>query len=1205
MAIISFDEFKSGGSKTPAQAGQKSVAENKKKNGVISFDEFSGKQPAPAQPVQSTQSLTERILSPFEEAAAQIPGQTFAERFPKATAYVAKKVGGLALDAAKALVEPAVDFFGKDIPFTMMSPLFKDRVDSIIEYNMRRADNLNQVTDLYTSLKDGDLHKKNIETLLKDRLEEKPIESINPEVIRSARQVFGDALGTELLLAPVPKLLEVTQGMKVLPRALRFGALGAAFGGAEAVSKNEENLPEAANFIKKTVQGAVYGSLTGVILPPLLEKLGQPLSRLFRTGETKLAETVAPKFAGELEGKLTSDIIEEVKPQLKTKLVESYEKGNVALEVLSRDEASTLTKLKDIDKLQKEIAGLEKQALQARLGQQEQKGVEEALIQKTEQVSKLIQETAAVKSKLEQFERLNFLTSEKPITQDEIKTFLGGISDKAIALRNAKIPESEISLFINKEFRDFGEAMSSRQGNVLDEATHASLKEVRDGFVDDSEVKKAVTTLIKTAQDTAKEKTKELKVIKRDVTKTEGRLEAAKIAQEEEAIRVLQEKTSTTKDPKELIQIRKKIEARQQKIEELKAMVTPSIQKVLDDGSHVLKSGAVIRKEFSESLPKLKDLGPGARTQFGSVLDPKRAAQLVDGEPNGIVRRTLYDPVVKALDDMKGEQTRLLNEMARVTGGAKEQSKLKLRFGIKQKSYLIQALAEKEVYPEKFTPDVAKKITPEIEEAAKWFRAQYDDFLERLNAQRLKQGKDPIPKRQDYFTHGGELQLLSSIFGDLKAVPIEVLRSSLYARPNTPFFRFSLPRLMSEFSPDAVRNFKRYLFAATKTLHMSDPIVNIRGHAQAMGETLPNASIFFERWANTLSSKKTGTDRDIPNWFLDVMQAIKARTSKGSVLGNLSTAILQFSQSASTFARTRSAAFRAIPWMFTNEGALFAETNSNVLKSRIFDPDINPNTFGTVEKTLGYLLETMDRMAVRHSFLSGYVRAVDLGMEHQAATKFADDIAGSTQALVDKELQPLIVQGKVGGIIGQLQTFTINLYNQIRRDPQIIAKSEGTREAIKTLAYLFGGEVLMNQIYKGAGLPAPFGDDAGDFILSHIPFVGSVRFSGVPFGTPATQALLAPIKFLAAGDSRKRQEALKDLESVGFATIGPGGRQFYKTFGGFAREGGLPAALEGGVYDKNGNLLFPISGPLEQLRSVLFGPFQTKEGQRYLQTRTN
>ena len=109
----------------------------------------------------------------------------------------------------------------------------------------------------------------------------------------------------------------------------------------------------------------------------------------------------------------------------------------------------------------------------------------------------------------------------------------------------------------------------------------------------------------------------------------------------------------------------------------------------------------------------------------------------------------------------------------------------------------------------------------------------------------------------------------------------------------------------------------------------------------------------------------------------------------------------------------------------------------------------------------------MDNILFRHAWLTFFEDATKrLKLDHKDAVSYADALAGKTQALTSPELLPPVLRSKLGGGLLQFQTFTTNLYNQLRRDLSLTAKSAGTGKAIQQGLKLVASALAINEIYK-------------------------------------------------------------------------------------------------------------------------------------------
>lgn len=575
------------------------------------------------------------------------------------------------------------------------------------------------------------------------------------------------------------------------------------------------------------------------------------------------------------------------------------------------------------------------------------------------------------------------------------------------------------------------------------------------------------------------------------------------------------------------------------------------------------------------AFPKLKDLGP-LESKGISLPDPRRAANVLDKGEDGLVRRTFIDPVEKAVHARIRETKALQDRVKAVTKGIKKGS---------EEDQLIRKYGERRTYPENFTPEDAAKITPQIIKADQEFRAMFDDMFARLNKSREIAGQAPIPYREDYYTRAEELGALRSLFGSLEHAP-EFVLGTRYAKPNAPFFQFALPRTGTETSAGAIEGFTRYMQPALETIHYAEPIVAMRQNAKFLP---PNAQRYFSDWADSLARKHELVDE----WagpVANITGALRRLTSRGLILGNIGTALLQPSSVASTISRTGRHSLSALPETFSATGKEFARKYSGVVAGRRFDPDIDPDMLGQVGHVLGYALQTLDEIIARHAFLSAFKKGTKEGKDFVSAIRYADDITAKTQNDMRREFSAPLMRSEIGGTLGQLQSFTINFYNQVRRDIPAIARDQGKMEAFKVAVTLGTSVVAINKIYKEAGLREPFDVTTG------VPFAGSLKYGEPP---PALQGAFGTVQAatgLVTGDKRLRQAGTERMIKGGLAMI-PAGRQAQKSYQ------GIQAARAGGVRSKKGKWLYPVEGPMEVIRAVLFGPSGTKAATRYRERR--
>lgn len=611
---------------------------------------------------------------------------------------------------------------------------------------------------------------------------------------------------------------------------------------------------------------------------------------------------------------------------------------------------------------------------------------------------------------------------------------------------------------------------------------------------------------------------------------------------------------------------------------ELKQLISSDTYKTLqkakaggiDKSTQAISSrGIIVNPEDAMVLRKVRDLGKFESTQLGA-LSPIRAAEKQDQSLFGIVKKIFIEPAQKAINGLKQEEQQLRQEFLMRVGGIKSGSEENAR---------VFQFAEGKL--------TRNQVSDKEANLAMWMRTKYDQFIDTINAQRQRLNLPLIPKRKDYITHIQKIIEYEKIFGDITKIPDEVLLASDFTKPNTPFFRFMMKRTTDIAEQDAIGAFNAYIEPYLRQKYLTEPIAIARAHIPFLPQ---NSQTYWNQWVNeALVGKTAQLDRTVfgnNKVITRLLDKVRRMTGKGSILGNVTTTVLQPTTFASTWSKTGKWAIKSIPETFSKEGQKFAERWSKILRGRKYEIDIDPTKLRKFERAVGWANETLDRQMVVHSFLSAYQQGIhEYGLAHKFAVRYADLIAGKTQAIYDKMFLPPILRSKLGGALGQFQTFTYNLYEQVRRDIPLLLTTGASDIAFKETLRLATGMVVIDIVYNSMGLPTPYD------LRTFIPFSGAVKFGP----SPVFKTVTAPLK-IVFGDEETRTTGIRELKRAGVSLI-PAGNQLLKTVE------GMQAVQKGAVQDKRGNILYNISSLPEMLRTLVFGKYGSKAAKEYFKSK--
>lgn len=578
------------------------------------------------------------------------------------------------------------------------------------------------------------------------------------------------------------------------------------------------------------------------------------------------------------------------------------------------------------------------------------------------------------------------------------------------------------------------------------------------------------------------------------------------------------------------------------------------------------RTKALVLSEWSQPFKDLTEF----QASPVSGLDPLRTAELVDGKSYGAVRKFIVEPAREAERRWKLELKDTLDTLTKISKGMRSKSELsKLTFKFIEKT---------------LNPKEEKKITPLIKNTAEYLRKTYDSLLVRINEKRALLKRVPILKRQDYITHIQELSLLDEFFQGLSNVPDDMVNIPAFSKSNSPFFRFALQRLGGmEFELDAIAAFESYISRAYPIIYNTDVLKS----ARPLVERLPsNAYKYFSQYLDeTMALRPAQADKLVPKSVLKGISQLRVKMGKGAILGNVASVFNQM------FTLPNSMAAIGPKWIASaalkshrNEWRAFTEKYSKVLQGRIFEIDFDPTLLSKVDKALGFLLQWSDKEMVRIAWGAQFEKSLSKGVAFEQAIREADDIAFRTQSGFNVTDLPPAFRSRIASSFLQFQNTVNNGLNFLRFDLGKEGQERGKWGVFKAALMWLGTLLILNRIYKSFGVPSAV-DEWSDVF----PLVSMAEY-GLPVTYSGPGSLL---QIVFAKTPQDKARALKSLRRAIFLFL-PAGNQIRKSLE------GIYSASQGGKFNKKGRLQFPIRGFAEKTRSVLFGPYGTKAGQRYI-----
>ena len=399
--------------------------------------------------------------------------------------------------------------------------------------------------------------------------------------------------------------------------------------------------------------------------------------------------------------------------------------------------------------------------------------------------------------------------------------------------------------------------------------------------------------------------------------------------------------------------------------------------------------------------------------------------------------------------------------------------------------------------------EVGEMLTEKEKEVVNYLRSKYDSLISEANEMRMRLGKRPIPYRQDYMTHIKEQNLLSDFFkGDfdqmknISPAQLDAIRKGDYTKGNMPFNRFALKRTGPKTKFDAIGNYEIYLRTILKEIYYTPAITHVRKFSEYALVRQPNAWMALDRLANDLKGKPSIQDKWVGGMIASnpIIRKIRSLQAKSALLANINFWVMNASNFAISYDELGNYMNKGMAkFLGTKQWRQFAFKQSNLMKGRTIDPDIDPGTFKTIEEVAGYITNLLEYNNVGSTFIGAYFKGIDLGYNQAKAIKYADSIARRTQVGYKKYELNAWMRSNSGMLLSQFQTWTFAMMNHIIYDLKlgnIPGKFTGkTKKPTRwgALFTLVAISMLMNLLYKKAGLREPYGPESA---MPRIPGIG-------------------------------------------------------------------------------------------------------------------
>ncbi len=624
----------------------------------------------------------------------------------------------------------------------------------------------------------------------------------------------------------------------------------------------------------------------------------------------------------------------------------------------------------------------------------------------------------------------------------------------------------------------------------------------------------------------------------------------------------------------------------------------------------------------------------GELSDFKSVFrDMYRNTEKLFGEQWPKLKTKLFDPFDAAKGRMVAEEKTLVDAAYKTIV-----SDLGIKKGSKE-SAAVMDLGEGVLSYDEIVTKFGDAKAAQIKEAAGWFRAQYDSMIDQLNAVETALGKEPTPKRADYFRHYQEMSDgwtgAKNAFEDpgLGNMSPGKLNPEDSRKAKGKWASFKQRRLGEASKRDAVGGFLDYVPQYVYAKHIDPQMAKFREFARDLlpyKDTSPSMAAYInglEKWTDDLAGQANFVDRFAEyapggKRGLNVVDYVNKRAKRNAILGNFGASISQIFNVPGGIA---SAGVYSGPGLVRSLGDIMhygdgtAPWNaSQFVMERYRQSSYDKFNVGLLENGKGFaswMITVLDEAGTKFIWNSHYDKALRQGIPNPV--KYADDLTRKVVAGRGVGEVPVLQKSKVFQVVAPFQLEVMNQW-WLMKD-FVDEKQFGKLATLFAAYYVFNQaseEIKGNKVgfdplqafydsYKimteegqvnPDGTPADLMDRtklatgrvAGE-VLSSVPFGGYITTLGSRI---AGMDADAQKEFFGEADPVRFGNAPLIWNSLTDPLFGIlpswGGAQMEKTFG------GIRALAENKVRDKNGVVMsdLPVEpGVQGALRNILFGQY--------------
>jgi len=605
------------------------------------------------------------------------------------------------------------------------------------------------------------------------------------------------------------------------------------------------------------------------------------------------------------------------------------------------------------------------------------------------------------------------------------------------------------------------------------------------------------------------------------------------------------------------------------------------------------------------------------------------------------IKRVLLDP----FDQAKGNLSRnYANWSKRIN------KEIEIDLGIKKgskESAATQMFGEDKLTYEEIVQQFGQKKADNIVKADQWFRKEYDQLLDEVNAvmKRIYPNNPEklIPKRQDYYRHFREMSRgisgLLNIFDSPANIKSSLAGTSEFTKPKSKWLSFAQKRLGGQTDVDAVGGFIDYVKAAEYSKNI-DPFTSKFGaladDLAKQTEADPKLNGFIEYlhdFSRDLAGKTNPADRFIQKVIpggrkaMSVINWLNNRVKANVILGNASSSLAQIFNVPQGIADAGPGnSIKGLGYTIAN---IFDEATpikkSNFITERYgsgafdrFDRGMINNT----RKFAAWMVTVLDNVGTKYIWNSEYAKALSNKVPNPI--KFADDATRGMVAGRGIGEVPLIQKSKVFQMVAPFQLEVANLWHVM--GDWVGEKQFGKLATFFAASYVFnrtaekirGSDVSLDPIQasidaynaykeeedKKIGLMRAGGRLAGE-VISNVPLGQSLAAAYPEYGAKVGDTQLPTREqFFGKGDPTRFGSGLlvtKGLQDPLFKILPPfAGQQIKRSIE------GIGATEKGYSESATGKVRFPTEQtPLRNIQRAVFGQYSTPEAREYFDTNTS